>query len=134
MHCKLWTMAPRPKKQHTNLPPLPRFHAWCAFEASKIASHLKFKHHATKWQIDYTLGCLSKRYLVSLGRVKTDPYQLYDRSPHQIRWLWETWASQILGWKQRRPQGHLDGLSNEVYIILYEKIYTFSKVERADQE
>jgi hypothetical protein len=124
---------PRLKKHYNSLPPPPRFPAWCAYEAVAIAGHLKRNHNAKSWQLDYLLGMLDGRYIVSLPRLKRDKTELCNRSPQHLRWLWVSWAAKLLGWKDSRPEGHPDGFSAEVYTDLKAKVFPFPKVERDEK-
>jgi hypothetical protein len=108
---------PRVRASFDHLLAPPRAPTWCAHEAIQIASHLRSKHKARNWQIEYLLGMLNESYIVRLPRLKRDRSALFDRSPQQLRWLWISWASKLLGWKVPRPQGHSNGFSRDV--ILY---------------
>jgi hypothetical protein len=123
---------PRVREHYTYLPPPPPMPQWCANEAAEIASHLTRKHRARKWQLEYLLGMLHERYLVSLPRLKRDTTEIYNTSPQQLQWLWYSWASKLLGWKQRRPEGHTNGFSPAVYAALRNIMYPFPKVERQE--
>jgi hypothetical protein len=123
----------RLKKSYTSLPPPPRFPAWCAYQAAAIAAHLKRKQNAKPWHVDYLLGMLDERYLLSLPRLKRDKSELCDTSPNRLRWLWIAWVAKLLGWKDRRPEGHPTGFSAEVYTDLREKVFPFPKVERDER-
>jgi hypothetical protein len=116
-----------------HLPPPPSAPTWCADEAVQIASHLKIKHRARNWQIEYLLGMLNESYIVKLPRLKRDRSTLFDRSPQQLRWLWLSWASKLLGWKLPRPEGHPHGFSAAIHSALRDKVFPYPKVERDDQ-
>jgi hypothetical protein len=66
---------------YNHLPPHPCAPSWCAYEAVEITSHLKNKHKARNWQVDYLLGMLNESYIVRLPRLKRDGSKLFDRSP-----------------------------------------------------
>jgi hypothetical protein len=68
------------KKGYTHLPLSPRSPNWCAFEAIAIVAHLIRKQHAKKWQVDYLLGMLHERFIVSLPRLRRDKTKLCDTS------------------------------------------------------
>jgi hypothetical protein len=83
-----------------------------------------------KWQVDYLLGMLHERYIVSLPRLRRDTAELCNTSPQRLRWLWCSWAAKLLGWKERLLEGHAKGFSAEVYTILREIVFPFPKIER----
>jgi hypothetical protein len=116
-----------------HLPPPPSAPTWCADEAVQIASHLKIKHRARNWQIEYLLGMLNESYIVKLPRLKRDRSTLFDRSLQQLRWLWLSWASKLLGWKLPRPEGHPHGFSAAIHSALRDKVFPYPKIERDDQ-
>jgi hypothetical protein len=120
----------RVKKQYINLPPPPRTPNRCAYEAGAIVAYLVRKHNARKWQVHYLIGMLHESYLLSLPRLKKDKSAIGDTSPQRLRWLWCSWGAKILGWGARRPEGHPDGFSVEVYTALRQKVFPFPKVER----
>jgi hypothetical protein len=53
-----------------------------------------------------------------------------DSSPVRLRTLWYRWAAKLLGWPQKRPEGHPHGFSNEVYEVLRRVVFPFPKVEQ----
>jgi hypothetical protein len=80
------------------------------------------------------LGMFHERYLVNLPRLKRDKTEWCDTSSRRLRWLWCSWVSKLLGWKESRPEGHPNGLSAEVYTALREKKIPIPKVERDEVE
>jgi hypothetical protein len=72
---------------------------------------------------------LNESYIVKLPRLKRDKSELTDRCPEHLRWLWCTWAAKLLGWKRSRPEGHVHGLSCEVYATLRGTVFPFPKIE-----
>ena len=123
----------RIQNQYLLLPPPSCTPNWCAYEAGMIAAHLLRKHKARKWQVKYLVGMLTKSYLLSLLRLKRDTIGKDDSSPKRLRWLWCTWGTKNLGWRESRPQGHHEGFNFEVYQALAEKVYPFPKVERDEK-
>lgn len=89
----------RVRASYNHLPPPLYAPTWWKYKAVEIATHLKSKHRARNWQVEYLLGMLNESYIVRLPRLKKDKSDLFDRSPQQLRWLWLSWANKFLSWK-----------------------------------
>jgi hypothetical protein len=117
------------QKQYINLPPAPCHPNLFAYNTNNIAIHLIKKKNAHKSQVYYLLGMLDKSYLLTLPWLKKDYNLLGDTSPQQLRWPECSWATKILGWKERHPKGQVEGISAQVYKALRGAISLFPEVE-----
>lgn len=80
---------------------------------------------------------LDPDYLISLPKLATDSTSEFhfDRSPANLRKLWCTWASVLLGWAADRPRGHPRGFSEAVHEALAKEIFPFPKIDHdVDEE